>query len=78
MKKTSEKKKKSASSPYTVGNLNKIIDNLCHPLFKTNITCVLIDGILHGVVERDPKKTIKKFAQYNLPKIIKHILDERK
>jgi hypothetical protein len=78
MKKTGRKKKKSTSSTYTTGNLNRIVDNLFHPFFKTNIACILIDGILHGVVERNPKKTIKKFARYNLPKIIKYILDERK
>jgi len=73
MKDNSKKKKKRAHKPYTKGELNKLIDSLCHPLFKTNEGYVLVDGLLHGIVEQNPPLTIRKFMEYNLPKLIKQI-----
>jgi len=55
---------------YTKGELNKIIDSLCHPLFQTNEGFILVDGILHAMVEQNPPVTIQKFIKYNLPKIL--------
>lgn len=58
MKKVSKMKKKAAKS-YTKSELNKPIDSLCHPLFKTNEGFILVDGLLHGLVEQNPPITIK-------------------
>ena len=52
VKKVSKMKKKAAKS-YTKSELNKPIDSLCHSLFKTNEGFILVDGLLHGMVEQN-------------------------
>ena len=66
-------KKKRRYEPYTKGEINKLIDSLCHPLFKTNERYMLLDWLLHGLVEQRPASTIRKFVKYNLPKLIEQI-----
>jgi len=66
-------RRKGKSQEYTKGELNKLIDNLCHPLFKTNEGFILVDGLLHGLVEQKPPITIRKFIKHNLPKLIEQI-----
>ena len=68
------KSKKKAMSVYTKGELNKFIDSLCHPLFKTDKGFILVDGVLHAMVEQDPEVTVRKFIKYNLPKILEQII----
>jgi len=63
-------KKKKITKPYSKGELNKLIDILCHPLFDTNEGFILVDGFLHGLVEQDPPLSIRKFMKYNLPGLI--------
>lgn len=70
MKKAIKKKTKKKPETYTTGDLNKLIDSLCHPLIKTNEGFLLVDGLLHGLVEQNPPKSIRKFVKYSLPKII--------
>ena len=51
-----------------------MIDAVIHPLCKGRPWMWLIDGMLHGIVECDPKVTTAKFVRYNL----KPMLDEIK
>jgi len=74
----SKPKKKKATKPYTKGELNKFIDSLCHPFFKTNKGFILVDGLLHAMVEQSPPKTVKKFIKYNLPKMVEQISEKSK
>jgi hypothetical protein len=76
MSRKETRRRKSTSKPYTSGELNKIVDSLCHPLSKTNKRFVLVDGLLHGIVEKNPPVTIRKFIRYNLPTIIKQLQKE--
>lgn len=62
--------RKRPLNPYTAGELNRIIDQLCHPLFKTNEGFRLVDGVLHGLVEQNLNLTLEKFAKYNLPDLL--------
>jgi len=78
MKDDPKAKRKREYKPYTKGELNKLIDSLCHPLFKTNEGYILVDGLLHGLVEQNPPITIRKFVKYNLPTLIKQIEKESK
>ena len=71
-------KKKKIKRTYTKGELNKLIDSLCHPLFKTNEGFILVDGLLHGLVEQNPPITIRKFIEYNLPTLIEQIKKKTK
>lgn len=66
-------RKKRAHKTYTKGELNKLIDSLCHPLFETNEGFILVDGLLHGLVEQNPQLTIRKFMKRNLRKLIEQI-----
>lgn len=68
-----QKARKKAGKPYTKGELNRLIDSLCHPLSKTDKGFVLVDGLLHAMVEKDPPTTVKKFIRYNLPKILDQV-----
>jgi hypothetical protein len=64
-------KRKRRSEPYTKGEINKLIDSLCHPLGKKDKTFLVFDGILHAMVEQNPQESIEKFIKYNLPSIMK-------
>jgi hypothetical protein len=70
------KPKKKGRRPYTKGELNKLIDSLCHPLCEMNDGFILVDGVLNAMVEKDPPVTVKKFTKYNLPKILKQICEK--
>ena len=72
MKHNSKNKKKTAR-PYSKGQLNKLIDTLCHPLFETNEGFILLDGLLHGLVEQNLPISVRKFIKYNLPRLIRQI-----
>jgi hypothetical protein len=72
MKKTSDRRKKTTEL-YTKGELNKFIDSLCHPPSKKDMGFMLVDGLLHGLVEQDPPTSVKKFIRYNLPRLIKQL-----
>jgi hypothetical protein len=66
--------RKKNKKHYSKGQLNKLIDTLLHPLFDQSPGFMAIDTLFHGLVEMNPKVTVKKFARYTLPKIIEEIL----
>jgi hypothetical protein len=70
-KKAAIRKRRSRSS--TKGQLNYLIDDLLHPLYKVNEGFVLVDGVLHAIIERDPPLSVKKFLKYNLPTVMKQV-----
>jgi hypothetical protein len=72
------RRKKAAARLYTLGELNAMIDNLCHPLAKVDKGFVLVDGILHGLVEQNPPASVRKFVKFNLPLLIKQLEKEAK
>lgn len=63
---------------YTKGELNKLIDGICHPLCEGDKRFLLLDGFLHALVEQDPPVTVMKFVKYNLPEIVKQLKKEQK
>ena len=63
-------RQRKPSPLYTTGELNKLVDGLCHPLFKTNPGFILVDTVLHGLIEQNPSLSFRKFIRYNLPKLI--------
>ena len=70
--------KRKTRRPYSKGELNKLIDSVCHPLSKTNQGFILVDGLLHAKIEPNPSETVKKFIKYNLPKILEQISQNSK
>ena len=67
------KKRRRRKQPYSKGALNRMIDDVLHPLYKINGGFVLVDGVLHGMVESDPPQSVVKFIRYNLPKILEQM-----
>ena len=55
---------------YTTGELNRLIDDLLHPLAKLNPEILILDGILHSLLEQNPTESVQKFIQYNVPKLL--------
>jgi hypothetical protein len=43
----------------TKGQLNRIIDMLLHPSFSQKPELRIINGLLHALVEQDPKVSMK-------------------
>ena len=60
------------------GKANMLIDEIFHPYFKENITFIILDGFLHGLVEQNPNESIRKFLRYNLPELQKHVRGKTK
>ena len=46
------KQKKRVAKPYSKTELNNLIDAVCHPHFKTNEGFILVDGLLHALIEQ--------------------------
>jgi hypothetical protein len=74
-KKRASKNRRKKKIRYTTGELNKLIDSVCHPLFDSDKRFFLLDGFLHALVERDPITSVTKFAKYNVPKLVKQLAD---
>ena len=66
------------SRRYTTGELNRTVDALFHPLGKLDTAFLLLDGIIHGIIERNPPKSIAKFIHHNLPKLVAQLVRSRK
>lgn len=64
-------------SPYTDGEVNKLIDSFLHPIARRDPYFWVADTLLHGLVEQDPGVTLDKFIRYNLPKILEQALKRR-
>jgi cell division FtsZ-interacting protein ZapD len=47
------RRKKDAARLYAPGELNAMIDSLCHPLAKVDKGFILVDGILHGLARTE-------------------------
>lgn len=64
--------------PYTTGELNKTVDDLLHPLAKLDPAFLLLDGLLHGIIEQNPPESILKFIHHNLPKLASQLIRSRR
>jgi len=67
------KRKRSNGRIYSVGQLNALIDSALHPLARRDGRFYVVDGILHGLVERNPPASIRKFIKYNLPPVLSQL-----
>lgn len=55
----------------TKGQLNRIIDTLLHRHFRRNPDLILLDGLAHAIVENDLEQSLRKFAKYGVPVLLK-------
>ena len=65
--------KKRRNKLYTTGELNRLVDDLIHPSYKKDKVFVLLDGLLHGLLEQNPPETVRKFWKYSLQPMIDQI-----
>jgi len=63
-----EMRRRKGGSTYL---LNKLIDQLIHPLYKQSAGWILVDGALHALVEQDLRSSTRKFVKYSLPLLIR-------
>lgn len=63
------------SRSYSVGQINKLVDDFVHPFYRKSELYRVADGLLHGLIERGPRISVKKFLKYNLPEIVKKLLE---
>jgi hypothetical protein len=66
--------RKKNKKQYSKGELNRLIDGVFHPLFDRSSVFIVADTVLDGLIEQNPKLTVRKFARYTLPKIMEKIL----
>jgi hypothetical protein len=59
------------------GDLNRIVDTLAHPYFEEYPALILVDGVVHALIERDVTVSIGKFVRYNAPIILKGLLKKK-
>jgi len=50
--------------------LNEVVDRFMHPLFERDRVFVLADGLLHAMIEQNPRESVRKFVIYNFPRLI--------
>jgi hypothetical protein len=62
----------------TAGKLNKLVDDLLHPYFTDYPTLIIMDSLLHAMIEQDPKTSMSKFVKYNVPKLLESLTKKRK
>jgi len=66
-------KKARTEIVYSRGEINRLIDGVCHPLSKANPAMLMLDGLLHGTVEMNPPLSVKKFLKHNVPRLIEEV-----
>lgn len=62
----------------TKGELNKLIDDLIHPYFKEYPALIIVDSLLHAMVEQDPDMSLRKFVKYNIPTLLESLTRKQK
>src|SRR5438445_4616233 len=55
----------------TLGQVNRSIDDLCHPWFHHGPAAVVVDSFLHALVEQNPPRSLEKFLRYNFSPLVR-------
>ena len=75
---TGRSRRKRRGIKVTKGDLNRLIDDVFHRRFSENVGFVIVDGLLHAVVERNPDESIGKFVRFNVPVLIREMARKRR
>ena len=73
MSRTRKKAQKTRPKLYSKGSINRLIDDLVHPLCKQNASLIFLDGFFHSLVEQNLPLSVRKFIRYNLPKQLEQL-----
>lgn len=60
--------------PYTKAELNRIIDSLLHPWFREYPWLRFVDGVMHALVEQDPRESLEKFLRYHGAELVEEVV----
>jgi len=75
---TGRSRRKRRGIKVTKGGLNRLIDDVFHRRFSENVGFVIVDGLLHTVVERNPDESIRKFVRFNVPVLVREMARKRR
>ncbi len=73
--KSKKKRRRNKQSLYSRGDINRLVDAAVHPLLKESKIFLVVDELGHMLVERDPRESLLKFTRYQLPQVLKELLD---
>lgn len=59
------------------GELNRLIDSLMHPYFREYPALIVVDGLLHAMVEQDPDVSLRKFVRYGVPELLRSLVRKK-
>ena len=62
---------------FSKGQVNRLIDDVVHPLKKLDWSFTVVDEALHMINEEDILDSLIKFVEYSLPEILKRILKKK-
>lgn len=60
------------------GELNRLIDDAMHLHFKEYPISIIMDGLLHAMVEQNPHVSLRKNVRYNVPKLLRCLARKQK
>jgi len=75
---TRRSRRKRQGIKVTKGDLNRLIDDIFHKRFSENLGFVIVDGLLHAVVERKPDESIRKFVRFNVPVLVREMTRKKR
>lgn len=75
---TGRSRRKRRGIKVTKGDLNRLIDDVFHRHFSENVGFVIVDGLLHAVVERNPEESVRKFVRFNVPVLVREMARKRR
>jgi len=75
---TRKSRRKRRGIKVTKGDLNRLIDDIFHRHFSENVGFIIVDGLLHAIVERNPEESVSKFVRYNVPALIKEMARKKR
>ena len=75
---TGRSRRKRRGIKVTKGDLNRLIDDVFHRHFSENVGFVIVDGLLHAVVERNPEESVRKFVRFSVPVLVREMARKRR
>jgi len=77
-KKGSHRRSRNKSGiPYSIGQLNMLIDDIFEPLKETHWIFILVDEAAHMINEGDLEQSFYKFMQYSFPDLLRKLFKKK-
>jgi hypothetical protein len=55
-----------------------MVDALFHPIAERSPELLMLDGILHAIIEQNPSESLMKFIEYSLPELLSRLVGIQK